>query len=68
MDNREGLEWILGCLILELLLVSGPGGTLNVESVDANTLRWHVEGLLNATVLASNDFFLDFGLGLDGIE
>lgn len=65
MDDREGLEWILRTLIFESPLISGPGGTFNVESVDADTLLGYGEGLLNATVLTSDDFLEHVGLRLD---
>ncbi len=68
MNDGEGLEGILRGLVLEFLLVSGPGGTFDVETVDAHTFRWYVESLLDATIFTSNDFFLDFSLRLDGIK
>ena len=68
MNDWEGLVWILGSLVLESSLVSGPGGTLDVEAVDANTFWIHCECLLNLSIFASNDFLKDFGLWLDGIE
>jgi len=36
--------------------------------MDADTLSWHREGLLNAAIFTANDFLLDFSLRLDGIK
>lgn len=36
--------------------------------MDADTFRWNLEGLLNTAIIAANDFFLDFSLGLDGVK
>ena len=68
VDNREGLEWILGDGVLKLLLALGPGGTFNEEAVDASALGRHLEGLLNAAILASDNLLLDLSLRFDGIE
>jgi len=68
MNHGEGLEWILRGLVFEALLVSGPGSTFKVETVDADTFTWDLEYLLDATIFASNDFLLDFSLGLNGLK
>lgn len=68
VNDREGLEWILRGLVFESLFVSGPGSAFKVESMDADTLRWHLEGLLNTTIIASNDFLLDLSLRLNRVK
>lgn len=68
VDDREGLEWILGDGVLKLLLALRPGGTFNEEAVDASALGRHLEGLLNAAILASDNLLLDLCLRFDGIE
>lgn len=68
VDNGEGLEGILGGLVFESLLVSRPGSTFEVQTMDADTFRRCGEGLLNATIFTTNDFLLDLCLGLDGIK
>lgn len=68
VDDWEGLEWILRSLVFKALLISRPGCTFDVETVDADTFRRHLECLLNATIVSTDDFFLHFGLWLDGIE
>lgn len=68
VNDWEGLEWILGDRVFESLLVSGPCGTFKIKTVDADTLSWHREGLLNAAIFTANDFLLDFSLRLDGIK
>ena len=68
VDNREWLERILGGLILEFLLVLGPGGTFEEEAVDTDTFLRDGECLLNTARFVKDDFLLDFSLWLDGIK
>ena len=68
MNDWEGLIRILRSRVLESLLVPGPGGAFQVETVDADTFGGNCELLLDAAILASNDLFLDLCLGFDGVE
>jgi len=65
MNNREGLEWILRGLILESLLVPGPGSAFKEKTMDADTLRWDLECLFDAAIFATDDFLLDLCLRLN---
>ena len=68
VNDREGLVWILGSLVLESLLVSGPGSTLDIEAVDADTFCRHSELFLDLAIFSADNFFEDICLRLNGIE
>lgn len=68
VDNRERLEGIFGNRIFELFLVSGPGSTLKIETMDADTFRRDLELLLNTTIFSANDFFLDLSLCFNRVQ
>lgn len=68
VNDRERLVWILGSLVLEFLLVSGPSSTFNKEPVDANTFCRHSELFFDLAIFTADDFFEDIGLWLNGIK
>lgn len=68
VNDWERRVRILGSRVFKPLLVPGPSSAFNVKSMNADTFSRNSELLLDAAILTSDDFFLDFCLGFDRVE